>query len=118
MYEMLLSWMCTQENLVDEAETIIRKEMPVRPLYPLRENMTIGGGHQCVRLSFAFSGYILQHARQHFGKIPENSRNAEQPLSSLSIFLSLSCHAACTVQILRNKPCHCNASHRATKHST
>ena len=31
MYEQLLSWMCTQENLVDEAETIIRKEMPVRP---------------------------------------------------------------------------------------
>ena len=30
MYEQLLSWMCTQENLVDEAETIIRKEMPVR----------------------------------------------------------------------------------------
>ena len=29
MYERLLSWMCTQENLVDEAETIVRKEMPV-----------------------------------------------------------------------------------------
>ena len=33
MYEQLLSWMCTQENLVDEAETIIRKEMPVRHPY-------------------------------------------------------------------------------------
>ena len=51
MYEMLLSWMCTQENLVDEAETIIRKEMPVRPLYPLRENMTIVGG-------ISVSGYL------------------------------------------------------------
>ena len=29
MYERLLSWMCTQENLVDEAETLVRKEMPV-----------------------------------------------------------------------------------------
>ena len=35
MYEQLLSWMCTQENLVDEAETIIRKEMPVRHPSPL-----------------------------------------------------------------------------------
>lgn len=29
MYERLLSWMCTQENFVDEAETIVRKEMSV-----------------------------------------------------------------------------------------
>ena len=34
MYEQLLSWMCTQEQLVDEAETIIRKEMPVRHSCP------------------------------------------------------------------------------------
>ena len=118
MYEMLLSWMCTQENLVDEAETIIRKEMPVRPLYLLRDIVKIGVGHQCVRLSVAFSGYTLQHAQQHFAKIPQSSRNAGQPLSSCSVFQSLSCHAARTVQTLRNKPCHCNASDRATKHLT
>ena len=29
MYELLLNWMCTQENLIDEAETIVRLEMLV-----------------------------------------------------------------------------------------
>ena len=29
MYELLLNWMCTQENLIDEAETIVRREMLV-----------------------------------------------------------------------------------------
>ena len=42
MYEQLLSWMCTQEQLVDEAETIIRKEMPVR--HPLSRSPQILSG--------------------------------------------------------------------------
>ena len=29
MYELLLNWMCTQENLIDEAETVVRREMLV-----------------------------------------------------------------------------------------
>lgn len=43
MYELLLSWMCTQANLIDEAETIVRKEMAVRTFASC--------AHQC-------SGYI------------------------------------------------------------
>ena len=30
LYEQLIAWMCTQEDLVDVAEQIVRQELPVR----------------------------------------------------------------------------------------
>lgn len=30
LYELLIAWMCTQKDLVDAAEQIVRQELPVR----------------------------------------------------------------------------------------
>lgn len=62
MYELLLNWMCTQENLIDEAETIVRLEMLVGSEHSCFTEHTCrpwGGAHMHLHIQ-VFSAPDLQ----------------------------------------------------------